>query len=53
MDFKALLQVFTDSDDKPRRTKDGRPHITPDTQEMIARTADQLKIFEEMFLESW
>jgi hypothetical protein len=52
-DFKALLQFFTDSEDKPRRTKDGRPHITPETQEMIRRTGDQLKIFEELFLESW
>ena len=53
-DFQALLDFFTDSDSNPRRMRaDGSKHISADTQELISNIGAQLKIFEEMFLESW
>jgi hypothetical protein len=53
-DFQALLDFFTDSDSNPRRMRaDGSKHLSADTQELISNIGAQLRIFEEMFLESW
>jgi hypothetical protein len=47
-----LLGFFSERDSHPRRAA-GKPHITADTQEMIENMSKQLKIFQEMFTESW
>jgi hypothetical protein len=52
-DFEAIIAFFSDNDSHPRRSADGKPHITAETKEMIANIGKQLKVFEDMFLESW
>ena len=52
-DFEALLEFFSDTDSHPRRMVDGKPHLSAETQEMVKRIGEQLKIFEDMFLETW
>jgi hypothetical protein len=52
-DFENLVAFFSDSESHPRRSADGKPHITEETKEMIANMGEQLRIFEDLFLESW
>lgn len=47
------MAFFSDSESHPRRSADGKPHITEETKEMIANIGEQLRIFEDLFLESW
>jgi hypothetical protein len=48
-----MLEFFSDSESHPRRTADGKPYISAETQEMVKNLGAQLIIFEQLFQEQW
>ncbi len=47
------MAFFSDSESHPRRTADGKPYISAETQEMLKTLSVQLVVFEQLFQEQW